>query len=479
MKREFHKLLAMILALIISLAIVPVGSVDAASETTYGGVDYAPVYNCDFYMGYADLKKAFGSNRAKYLEHFVNNGMKEGRQASHDFNVTIYKENYEDLRKAFGNNLKSYYLHYIDHGKSEGRNAVTLISNGGTPKATPVPTKTVTPIPKTESNCNHSYNSTVTIQKATCTTDGINATVCSKCNKELGTRTRIARLGHNYRIVDAGTEVRVECSRCKSVIQVKNLAQFSLYYNGAGQYFQNLSKADQETVEALWLRYNNAGLTLSQTQAAKIIKNRNANASDILLYIPNGKEKRAAEYFNRIEKLSKLSYEKKTWIFRIIPKTETVKPFAIYDQVTGALIGNGYSSFVSDLNRDVKNSSEYTALKEILDKLKKIDGYGTVTYVDKMVDQFAVTTNKAIDLIYQRNQMFANLEFKLTLDDVKDFTTLVDDLDRYYAQCVGGNKFGDKPNEPSHDAFVDYIINRANKEFYEIFGMDIKEASFN
>ena len=63
------------------------------------------------------------------LKHFVNYGMKEGRQASADFNVIYYKNNYLDLINAFGNNTKSYYMHYINYGKRENRVADRMIKN--------------------------------------------------------------------------------------------------------------------------------------------------------------------------------------------------------------------------------------------------------------------------------------------------------------------------------------------------------------
>ena len=49
--------------------------------------------------------------------------MKEGRQASSNFNVQKYKSRYSDLRKAFGNNLPLYFKHYLEFGISEKRNA--------------------------------------------------------------------------------------------------------------------------------------------------------------------------------------------------------------------------------------------------------------------------------------------------------------------------------------------------------------------
>ena len=70
---------------------------------------------------YSDIKKAFGSDDKAVLQHFINYGMKEGRQGSAEFDVEFYKSKYKDLQNAFGNNKKSYYLHYIDCGKRENR----------------------------------------------------------------------------------------------------------------------------------------------------------------------------------------------------------------------------------------------------------------------------------------------------------------------------------------------------------------------
>lgn len=97
--------------------------------TTYQGVDYSSVYNYSYYISkYPDIKAAFGNDQYKAIEHFVNCGMKEARQASSSFNVTIYKNNYKDLRQNFGDDLSKYYLHFMNNGKAEGRNAIA--SNG-------------------------------------------------------------------------------------------------------------------------------------------------------------------------------------------------------------------------------------------------------------------------------------------------------------------------------------------------------------
>lgn len=90
--------------------------------TKYEGKDYAPVYDGKYYVDrYSDLKKAFGNNYDKLIQHFITYGMKEKRQASPNFIVDIYKNNYQDLQIAFGNDYPAYYIHYIDHGMKEGR----------------------------------------------------------------------------------------------------------------------------------------------------------------------------------------------------------------------------------------------------------------------------------------------------------------------------------------------------------------------
>ena len=103
--------------------------------------DYALVYDYNYYINkYSDLKNAFGTNRNAAFNHFLSNGMNEGRQGNATFNVSYYKQNYADLQKAFGNNLKSYYEHYISNGHKEGRVADKLINNTNTGDRNTVPT---------------------------------------------------------------------------------------------------------------------------------------------------------------------------------------------------------------------------------------------------------------------------------------------------------------------------------------------------
>lgn len=97
-------------------------SIVVNAETVYNGIDYAAVYDYNYYINaYDDLKAVFGGDEMKTLEHFVQNGMSEGRQGIETFNVYTYKNRYSDLRKVFGNDLRQYYLHFINNGLREGR----------------------------------------------------------------------------------------------------------------------------------------------------------------------------------------------------------------------------------------------------------------------------------------------------------------------------------------------------------------------
>ncbi|WP_051604840.1 glycoside hydrolase family 25 protein [Lachnobacterium bovis] len=94
--------------------------VDATAS--YKGTDYSKVYDFNYYVNNnPDIKAAFNLDENKTIEHFVNCGMNEGRQAKENFSVKSYKNRYADLRNAFGNNLKEYYLHYMRCGAAENR----------------------------------------------------------------------------------------------------------------------------------------------------------------------------------------------------------------------------------------------------------------------------------------------------------------------------------------------------------------------
>ncbi len=92
------------------------------AEPTLKLDDYSLVFEVTYYYNNnADLQSTVGNGGQKLLEHFVNNGMAEGRKGSDNFDVKIYKENNKDLETAYGDNLKKYYEHFLETGHKENR----------------------------------------------------------------------------------------------------------------------------------------------------------------------------------------------------------------------------------------------------------------------------------------------------------------------------------------------------------------------
>lgn len=103
----------------------PVATATVSGSYVNAGVNYAPVFDPTYYANkYSDLKAVYGYNASQLFAHFINYGMKEGRQAIATFNVNVYRARYTDLQDAFGTNLPAYYRHYCTNGISEGRKAV-------------------------------------------------------------------------------------------------------------------------------------------------------------------------------------------------------------------------------------------------------------------------------------------------------------------------------------------------------------------
>ena len=104
-------------------------AIQAPSGFIYGGIDYSHTFDPIYYGSrYADLAAAFGTDQNALFNHYIQNGIKEMRQACATFNVQIYAANYEDLRNAFGpltsKNAKKYVDHYNTNGYAEGRIAI-------------------------------------------------------------------------------------------------------------------------------------------------------------------------------------------------------------------------------------------------------------------------------------------------------------------------------------------------------------------
>ncbi len=85
------------------------------------------VFDAKYYASiYPDLQAAFGNNEKALLQHYLTNGLKEGRIANPTFNLVAYRNGYADLQAAFGDNWDAYANHYLTCGKAEGRTIGTI-----------------------------------------------------------------------------------------------------------------------------------------------------------------------------------------------------------------------------------------------------------------------------------------------------------------------------------------------------------------
>ena len=80
------------------------------------------VFDATYYANNnADLKAAFGNDAAKLYNHFLDFGIKEGRQASPNFSIKYYTEANSDLKAAFGTDYVKAMKHFVEFGKNEVR----------------------------------------------------------------------------------------------------------------------------------------------------------------------------------------------------------------------------------------------------------------------------------------------------------------------------------------------------------------------
>lgn len=100
------------------------GDVQAANAIYGGGAGGADPLSFDagYYLAfYSDLRSAFGSNQAAATQHWLSNGIHEGRQGSPLVASQFYLSVYPDLRSAFGNDYGAALQHWSHNGVAEGR----------------------------------------------------------------------------------------------------------------------------------------------------------------------------------------------------------------------------------------------------------------------------------------------------------------------------------------------------------------------
>lgn len=109
----------------------------ADSYTIYKGVDYADVYDYEYYRDHNDdIKETCGDDKRATLIAFCKIWNERGADRLRNFDVHYYKESNPDLQEKYGDDWEQYYLHYINIGKKDGRKGVADSSSDSGKKDT-------------------------------------------------------------------------------------------------------------------------------------------------------------------------------------------------------------------------------------------------------------------------------------------------------------------------------------------------------
>ena len=127
MKKSF-RVIALCLALMTITMLLPVQSL---AKATVSSSVKSVVFNATYYANrYPDLKAAFGTDATKLYNHFLDYGVKEGRQASPIFNVNYYLTKNSDLKAAFGSDRERAMSHFCSNGINEIRHTAAIVDLG-------------------------------------------------------------------------------------------------------------------------------------------------------------------------------------------------------------------------------------------------------------------------------------------------------------------------------------------------------------
>jgi uncharacterized protein YjbI with pentapeptide repeats len=80
------------------------------------------VLDANWYLAkYPDLRTAFGNNVQAVQKHWLEFGIREGRQPAANFELQSYVARYPDLQRAYGKDYAAILNHWIQFGQREGR----------------------------------------------------------------------------------------------------------------------------------------------------------------------------------------------------------------------------------------------------------------------------------------------------------------------------------------------------------------------
>ena len=80
------------------------------------------VLNVEAYkQAYPDLAAAFGNNTQSYIDHYLTQGVYEGRTKGALFDPLTYAEAYDDIKNIYGYDINALVRHYVNYGAAENR----------------------------------------------------------------------------------------------------------------------------------------------------------------------------------------------------------------------------------------------------------------------------------------------------------------------------------------------------------------------
>lgn len=125
MNRKIKKAVCLSMAMILLITFIPLMKPIQAHAADYSA--WISIFDPTYYAShYKDAKDYANGNVDLLWQHFIQVGIPNARQASAEFNVSIYIQNYPELQQMYGSDLMQYYIHYVQVGKAEGRNAKCL-----------------------------------------------------------------------------------------------------------------------------------------------------------------------------------------------------------------------------------------------------------------------------------------------------------------------------------------------------------------
>ncbi|SFH68416.1 hypothetical protein SAMN04487830_10522 [Pseudobutyrivibrio sp. OR37] len=94
------------------------------------------VFDAKYYAEtYPDIVTVLGNDESVLFNHYITNGIYEGRDASVSFNVSFYSLANADVTAIYGEDLNGYISHYVNYGIKENRIASAQAFSTASPAA--------------------------------------------------------------------------------------------------------------------------------------------------------------------------------------------------------------------------------------------------------------------------------------------------------------------------------------------------------